>query len=343
MNAADTASPAPALVANGPAAAQSAPSGPAPAARHRWHDALARDEIRALVEMDDARSWRTLAVNWGLVFGAMAVVAAWPNPLTVVAALFVIGTRQLGLAVVMHEAAHRSFLSDKRWNDAVASWLACYPVWSDLHAYRRYHMRHHARNWTEDDPDIGLATPFPITRASFRRKVVRDLTGRTGAKFVRFAARRDLGTEGGLAARLRRGLGNERFRGMLIANATLLGLLALAGHAWLYLLWVGAYLTTNTLVTRIRAIAEHAMPIDPANPLQNTRTTIARWWERVLIAPNFVNYHLEHHLLMTVPHYNLPRMHALLASRGVLDDALVARGYLSVLREATSRAPGAAA
>ena len=48
---------------------------------------------------------------------------------------------------------------------------------------------------------------------------------------------------------------------------------------------------------------------DPADDLRNTRTTLARWWERLLIAPNRVNYHLEHHLLMTVPHYNLPRMH----------------------------------
>ena len=315
---------------------RSAPAAPERRARGRWHDAFTRDEIRSLVEMDDARSWRTLAVNWGLVFGAMALVAAWPNVLTVVVALFVIGTRQLGLAVVMHEAAHRSFLSDKRWNDAVASWLACYPIWSDLHTYRGYHLRHHAKTWTDEDPDKHLATPFPIARASFRRKVWRDLSGRTGVKFARFAARRDLGTEGAWHERLRRGLRNERFRGMLVTNALLLGGLAALGHPWLYLLWIGAWLTTNTLVTRIRAIAEHSMSPDTTDPFRNTRTTLARWWERLLIAPNFVNYHLEHHLLMMVPHYNLPRMHALLAERGLLDGALVADGYRSVLADATS-------
>jgi fatty acid desaturase len=80
------------------------------------------------------------------------------------------------------------------------------------------------------------------------------------------------------------------------------------------------------------------MPRDPANQLQNTRTTRARWWERFLIAPNQVNYHLEHHLLMTVPPYNLPRMHRLLEERGVLRDALISDGYLGVLREASSKA-----
>ena len=76
-----------------------------------------------------------------------------------------------------------------------------------------------------------------------------------------------------------------------------------------------------------------------ADPLRNTRTTLARAWERLIVAPNRVNYHLEHHLLMTVPHYNLPRMHALLRERGVLDAACVSRGYVGVLRNAASR-PG---
>jgi fatty acid desaturase len=41
-----------------------------------------------------------------------------------------------------------------------------------------------------------------------------------------------------------------------------------------------------------------------------------------------------------VPHYNLPRLHRMLRDRGVLDGAWVARGYLTVLREASS-APAA--
>ena len=69
----------------------------------------------------------------------------------------------------------------------------------------------------------------------------------------------------------------------------------------------------------------------------NTRTTLASWWERLFIAPNRVNYHLEHHLLMTVPHYHLPRMHALLRERGVLDEACIERGYWGILRRAASK------
>ena len=76
---------------------------------------------------------------------------------------------------------------------------------------------------------------------------------------------------------------------------------------------------------------------DRLDPVRNTRTTRASWLERLFIAPNFVNYHLEHHLLMTVPHYQLPRLHRLLRERGALAEECVASGYPEVLRLASSR------
>jgi len=124
----------------------------------------------------------------------------------------------------------------------------------------------------------------------------------------------------------------------MITNLVLLGLLALFGHPALYLLWVVAWFTTYSLVMRIRSIAEHAMVPDVHEDLRNTRTTLARWWERLLIAPNRVNFHLEHHLLMTVPHYNLPRLHRMLRDRGALDGACVTQGYANVLSLAASKA-----
>ena len=303
-----------------------------------WHARFTRAEIQQLLRISDLRGWGSVAINWALVAACFALVARWPNPLTVVAALVGIGGRQLGLAVLMHEASHRTLLANRAWNDWVGSWFCAYPVWSDLHAYRAYHLQHHAKVWTAEDPDIGLVRPFPITRASLRRKVWRDLSGRTGRKFARAAWKRSM-------ARWRAGdpAGRRAFVGFAATNAALLGTLAAFGHPALYLLWAGAWLSTNTLVTRIRSIAEHAMVPDPGDPLRNTRTTLASAWERILLAPNRVNFHLEHHLLMTVPHYRLPEMHRMLAERGLLDDALVTRGYRAVLERAASKPDGNAA
>ena len=299
-----------------------------------WRAALSREEIAPLLVQSDLRSWISIGVDWGLVFASFALVAAWPNPVSIVFALFVIGARQLGLAVLMHEAAHRTLLRDRRWNDWVGNWLCAYPVWSDITPYRPYHLQHHARTGTREDPDLGLVTPFPITRESLLRKVGRDLTGRTGWKFAKAS----------FARTFRRARQNEAARraavGVAVTNLVLLAGLTAVGHPALYLLWAGAWLTTNTLVTRIRSIAEHALTPDAPEPRGRTRTTVARAWERLLIAPNRVNFHLEHHLVMTVPHYRLPALHRLLRERGVLDDACVERGYWRVLARAASKPAG---
>jgi fatty acid desaturase len=305
-------------------------------APERWLDRFTREEIAELLRLEDRHSWMSLLVNWGLVFASMAMVAAWTNPLTIVLALFVIGGRQLGLSILMHEASHRTLLRDKALNDRVGNWLAAYPVWTDLAPYRPYHLKHHARTWTKDDPDLGLASPFPITRESLRRKIWRDLSGQTGLKRLRATLYRDLSMSTGKTNRQGQSA-TQAMRGVLVSNVLLFVLLAAAGHPALYLLWIGAWLTTYSLAMRIRAIAEHSMPRDPADPFQHSRTTLASWWERLLLAPNRVNYHLEHHLLMTVPHYKLPTFHRMLRERGLLTEANVVHGYARVLALAASK------
>src|ERR1041385_3682175 len=105
-------------------------------------------------------------------------------------------------------------------------------------------------------------------------------------------------------------------RAAILANVILFAGLALAGVWWAYpLLWLVPLLTWMMVITRIRNIAEHAVVPDSNDPLRNTRTTRAGFLERLFIAPYYVNYHLEHHLLFYIPCYNLPRVHKIL-SRG---------------------------
>jgi fatty acid desaturase len=280
----------------------------------------------------------------------MALVAlspGWAWIASVPLALLVIGTRQLGLAVVLHDAAHHAVFRSEKLNDWVGNWLAAYPIWADIKPYRHYHLQHHAKNWTKDDPDLDLAIKYPVTRESMQRKVWRDLSGQVGWKRVKAIWKRDVGGRQGKTGRgthvsfgktADTGMpGWHNLRGVVITNALLLGLLWAVGHPALYLLWVAAWMTTYSLVVRLRSIAEHSMSPDPTDPLRNTRTTRASWWERLLIAPNHVNYHLEHHLLMTVPGYHLPRMHRLLRDRGALSGALISDSYLEVLRQAASK------
>ena len=121
-------------------------------------------------------------------------------------------------------------------------------------------------------------------------------------------------------------------------NLVFLAGLAAAGVWWAYpLLWLVPLLTWMMVITRIRNIAEHAVVPDSDDPLRNTRTTRAGFLERLFIAPYYVNYHLEHHLLFYVPCYNLPRVHQVLSRSPHAARMEVQPNYLAVLRLATAK------
>jgi fatty acid desaturase len=296
--------------------------------------------LEQLARLRDPVEWRgigLIAHAWAVIFGAMAFVAVFPNPLTCVLAVMLIGSRQLGLAILMHEGAHRCFSRNESRNMALSQWLCAYPIFADTQAYRRYHLQHHAHTQQEDDPDLVLSAPFPITPASYRRKFLRDITGRTGYEQRKAQLLNALGDPSWpLAERAR--CFREKLGNQVAVNALLCAGLALAGVWWAYpLLWLVPLLTWMMVITRIRNIAEHAVVPDSSDPLRNTRTTEASLFERMFIAPYFVNYHLEHHLMFYVPCYNLPKLHCILMQGPHSARMEVQRGYLSVLRLATAK------
>jgi fatty acid desaturase len=285
---------------------------------------LSRDELRALRRRSDWRGAWMVAHAWGLIAGAMALFAAWPNPLSFVLAVMVVGARQLGLGVLMHDAAHGLLFRDRRLNDRVGNWLCAYPQLLDLDVYRPYHFEHHKRTQQPDDPDLPLSAKFPVSRASFLRKSLRDLTGIT---FLRqYRAAMDSPSRPGTAGPRR------SLRGPLLANLALLAALAALGKPHYYaMFWLLPLATWRMWVTRLRNIAEHAVVRDDDDPLLNARTTLASPLERLFVAPYFVNYHVEHHLYMWIPCYNLPRAHRLFRDKGLTPRMEVRRGYAEVL------------
>ena len=298
-----------------------------------------------------ARScWKGLALIahcWAVILLAGAVAVVWP--LTLPLAVMVIGARQLGLAILMHDAAHGALHPNPKVNDWTAEWLTS----GGVAGYRAYHLQHHKFAQQAEDPDLVLSAPFPITRASLRRKIVRDLTGQTWFKqrFGRLAAQLKARRPGEVAlpillaetVRQRRWLIGSAL-GLVVTTLVCWAVARALGvttgsplaYAWVWFaLWLLPRATWFQLVTRLRNIAEHALVAkDEADPLRHARTTRASLIERALIAPYFVNYHCEHHMFMHVPCWNLPRLRALLARKGVTERMLGAGGYLEVLKSA---------
>ena len=139
----------------------------APLADGSWRTRLERDELRQLLSISNWRGLSSVALNWVVVAAAMACVASWSNPLTIVAAIFVIGAHQLGMAILMHDAAHRVLMTDRRVNDWIGNWLCAYPVWSNVEGYRHYHLKHHAKLGSIEDPDDTVREPASSTSAGW--------------------------------------------------------------------------------------------------------------------------------------------------------------------------------
>ena len=298
------------------------------------------EEWRRLTARSSLRGIWLVVHAWATVAAAIALVAMWPNPMTWLIAVMIVGTRQLGLAILMHEAAHGGLHANKAINEWVGQWLCAVPVGADLASYRSYHLQHHKFTQQQEDPDLSLSAPFPISKESFTRKVVRDLTGQTFVKqrlplFLSLFRRG--GDDAGPTHESFVSSGADKMARFLAVNAVLFGLFWLAGVAiWYWAVWVLGMATWLSLVTRIRNIAEHACTSTGEDPFSHARTTLANPIERLLIAPYWVNYHSEHHLFMYLPCYHLRQAHRLLAEKGLTPRMEVRPGYLDVMRLATS-------
>jgi len=305
-------------------------------------DIFTKSDIKRLTRRSDLRGAWAIAANWAVIAFAFALVARWPNPLSVVVALCLIAGRQLALGILQHEGAHQT-LFESRWGNLVATdWLCARPIWQNLEKYRIHHLKHHADAGSDADPDISLHRDYPITRASLRRKFLRDLFGITGVKtifglllmdaeIIRWTVSNDivrLPRKGRVIPTALRNMAP-----MLLTNAVLFGLLWAAGHPALYALWWLAFITPLPLFMRIRSIAEHGCLERIDDVFKNTRTTRAGWLAKLTVAPIAVHYHLEHHLLPGVPYYRLKDLHQLLRAKRLSDEP---PGYWQVLRQASA-------
>jgi fatty acid desaturase len=300
-------------------------------------DTFTPAELASVRARSNLKGLLCIAHAWIVIAASMALYAVWPNPLTFVVAVILIAARQLGLAILMHDAAHGVLIASRKWNDPVSQWLAAYPVFTDTIPYRHYHLVHHRRTQQPDDPDIGLSAPFPITRASFRRKMLRDITGRTGFKQRRAQLRAGLGKPGA-PFRERWQTFRRKLGGPVLANLVLLAILTALGRPQYYLIfWILPLSTWHMVSTRIRNIAEHAVVPDDNDVFRNARTTYASWWERAIVAPYWVNYHVDHHVLMYVPCYNLPKLHRLLLAKGYGPRMETQPNYWTMLKLAVSK------
>ena len=125
----------------------------------------------------------------------------------------------------------------------------------------------------------------------------------------------------------------HNLRGVAFTNIILYFAFTYIGAWWSYYFWVLCFLTSFSVIVRIRSIAEHACTSNSVDPRLNSRSILTSIFGRMTFAPHNVNYHLEHHFQMQVPYFRLPDLHKHLKDRGAFDGGgNVVKGYGEVIK-----------
>jgi len=262
-------------------------------------------------------------------FGVIAVALVLNRWWAYVIAFLLMGRAFARLSILAHEAAHRLLFSPRVANDVVGRWLLAYPAFIPFEAYRRAHMAHHREELGPNEPDAALYAGYPITRASFRRKLRRDALGVSGWKNLRplFGALRKR-TSAPIALRI------------LAVQAVIAGSFALAGYWWAYpLLWLAPWMTVWRVLNRLRSIAEHGGMVASDDRRQTTHVVRQHLASRFWLVPYNTGWHLAHHADMGIPWTKLPALQRELVQSGWVTPSIEYPSYTALWRALSSR-PG---
>ena len=295
-----------------------------------------RADLRRISNVRNAISIASIYCQAGIIFW---IVLTLNNPLIYVVAFLLIGRTHAQLLALMHESAHRLLFSNRLLNDFVGRWILGYPSFTNTDGYRRVHMAHHRQEFGPNEPDIALYANYPVTRASFWRKMRRDAFGKTGWRLLRQQLRDAVQTET---------VNSETVRSETVHSAAvryntqrkifafhLIAFLAsvLILNPYIYVgLWLLPYLTVWRVMNRLRSIAEHGGLRADSDRRVTTHSVRQHWLTRFYFVPFNLGWHIAHHLDAGIPFRSLPEYHKQLRLAGFVSDAYEYRNYRQLWR-----------
>lgn len=276
------------------------------------------------------RPWRGIlqvALEWFGIAVAIFLCQRYWHPALFILTVMWLGARQNALAVMMHEAVHYRLLPNRKWNDWVGEIFTAWPVLVTVNGFRQTHWAHHRSPNTPNDPDWQRKQTelFEYPKSGL------DMIYITLKYWLGFYAIKQL-LEVNQAAKI-----PARLKYARLAFYAAVLTASIVFHFWLGLLiyWFLPLFTYFLWIIYIRGVAEHFGGIeDHDDLLQKTRHIEANFFERLLIAPNYIHVHIGHHLYPSVPFYNLKELQRILMlNPAYAGRAHVTHGYVAFLVE----------
>ncbi|MFA3790161.1 fatty acid desaturase [Aliiglaciecola sp. SL4] len=291
-------------------------------------DHISSDELKALCQSSDLVGWYRVLVNYALISAAGIILLIFPYWYTFICCSWIVGGRILGIAVLNHDAGHGTLFRSHRLNHIVGRWLLGSLVLVDYHAFKTGHGLHHRYAGSKQDPDKLFVIGYPATPSSMVRKFARDFSGINGFKEI--------------AYQISVSSWQKRLPNIVVHSVIIVSLLFF-NALWIYSVFWAGYIFIYPALSRIRIMGEHGAVtnINALDPRLNTRTTLTNPFVSLLICPNNVNYHLEHHIHQKIPAQNLKKAHVLFKQRGMYEGFdCIESNYWQVLKKCISKRHG---
>jgi fatty acid desaturase len=306
---------------------------------------IAPGQLAALAEPSWVDTFGMLSAIWIellLLLAAANLLSRLTIPWAIAPAILImvaIATRINALNVVIHEGSH-GFLARRRVvNDRLCNAAASWWMLHSVEEYRPSHRLHHLYLHQSRDPDLDQYL-IAENGGTLTRLVLQDLIGLTAVRragVLRSTANRDATTtrsEGSWTAR--RNLAGKALAQLIILGQFVLLQGVLSGLFFYAIFWLVPVLCIFPVLKRFKAITEH---FDPDLRRAGNHAWIARTSAMGRVQDHVIGarmeYHFEHHVLPTIPHRGLKRLHRCLEERGYFTDcsartrsAILSGGYV---------------
>ncbi|MDT0593750.1 fatty acid desaturase family protein [Glaciecola petra] len=266
-------------------------------------DTLQDIDLKTLTKKSFWKSSAYIFLDISILFCILIVAWQTDNIAITLVAILLIARQQNALGVLAHEASHLNLYKSKNANLFIgrAFMGACLGISFD--AYKHAHFLHHKHMMTKKDPDLVFIEKFPIAKNKLWLQFLPDLLGLSwlylNLYYLNYARKNKIALVTVIASLVPG----------LIWHIGLISLCFMAGKWWFYFLyWVLPMTTLVPMFMHIRGICEHAGR-EPSRDAFRGARSVKKNGLAMLVAPHNYNYHVEHHLVSNVPHYNIPRLH----------------------------------